>query len=168
MGYPVLRRNMRSMVRDALLDDDTSREWGRKSGATLGEEGAAVVPTGAIWGTFSQRNDSTGYVLDYSAGTALFPDGSPGRMNRYADLAGIDELRLLATVVAGGGLGTALWVRGAGEDIGVGLGYIMGVSNLVVGTWHPVTATGATLLEWELEALEPGSVTLGLVQLQGR
>lgn len=64
---------MRSMVRDALLDDDTSREWGRKSGATLGEEGATVTPTGAIWGTFSRRNDTTGYVLAYSS-TTPFPD----------------------------------------------------------------------------------------------
>ena len=26
MGYPILRRNMRRIVRDALLDDDLARE----------------------------------------------------------------------------------------------------------------------------------------------
>lgn len=158
MGYPILRRNMRSLVRDALLDDDLSREWGRKSGATLGEEGATVVPTGSIWGTFSRRNDPQGFVEQHShQELAFFPNDERG-MDRYADWSGISQVRLLVTVTKAGRAGSKMTIVGDGISFAGGLSVPLDSLGEQISLWKDVSLSDGpeALTRWIVENPNPG------------
>lgn len=157
------------MTRNELGQNPLCHKVARKAQAhgTLTRQVATL--TGTILGTISRRNHPLGLSVDYTTAHKKFPDDTDS-MNRYADLTGITEARLIANIASGGGPGTVLMVSGANqdEDIAVGLEIITSPPDLIVGTWHPVTASGATLLEWFIYGTGPGTVITGLCQLQGR
>lgn len=167
LGYPIVDRNLRRLVRNELAENPLCHEVARKAQARGAVSKDIARLSGTIWGTISRRNHPDGLSVDYTASPSLFPDGTDS-MSRYADMTGVSEARLLANIASGGGPGTTLTVVGAGEDISIGLEIITSPPELIVGTWHPVTATGATLLEWFIEGSGPGNVILGLCQLRVR
>lgn len=165
MGYPIINRNLDEMLEGELLETPFARGIVRKAQAQGSTQQGVMRLAGTIWGTFSARNGAGGYEVNYTGAPSGFPDGTDS-MSRYADMTGVSEARLLVNVAGGGGPGTILTVSGAGEEISVGLEVITVPPEFVEGTWHPVTASGATLLTWTIEGLSSGSVTVGLCQLQ--
>ena len=167
MGFPIIDRALDEIIDDALGANPMPHEIGRKAqpkGSTAQE---VLTLDRIILGTISRRNHPQGLSVDYTATEQGFPDGSD-RMNFYADLTGVDEARLVANIKSGGGPGTVLAVHGGGELISIGLQIITSSPEIVEGTWHPVSATGATLLTWTIQGTSAGNVILGLCQLQGR
>lgn len=161
-AYPTIDREFDRMGTKVLLHRRQAKAIARKAKVRLS---AAATALPDVRGTFSMRNDPTGYVLDYPAGAYPFPDGTAS-MTRHADLTGVSEARLLATVVSGGAPDVSLDVSGAGELISVVLE--AGADALVVGAWHSVTESGSTALEWSVTATDSGTVTVGLCQLEVR
>lgn len=165
LGYPIVDRSLRELTRGELGANPLCHEVARKAQARGAVSKDVALLTGTIWGTFSHRNDPDGYVVSYTASPRGFPDGTDS-MSRYADMTAINEARLIANIVNGGTPGPILSVNGAGEVISIGLEVIDTSPEIIIGTWHPVTASGATLLEWKIEGSGSGTVTVGLIQLQ--
>ena len=163
LGYPKTNRGLHELIDDELGENPLPHQVARKAQTRGAVSRDALSLTGTIMGTISRRNHPQGLSVDYTTSPQPFPDGT-GRMNRYADLTGISEAMLLANIASGGGPGTVLTVSGGGEPVSVGLEIIGSAPDIVVGTWHPVTATGATLLEWSIKGTSAGNVILGLCQ----
>jgi hypothetical protein len=139
------------MVRDALLLEETSDDWARKAGATLGESTQQVIPTGAIWGTFSRRNHSElGWVEHHSYQTlAYFPNDEHG-MDRYADWSGVNQARLVVNVTKAAQPDSSLNIFGNNVAFGDGLSVPLDSVGLKISDWEDVIvgdASGA-LTQW--------------------
>lgn len=164
LGFEGIYGEIEEMIRRELLHTRMARAIARKAGI---KQGTGTGSLTQIIATFSAANSDEGYEISYTEST---PFPAPPASLVQADLSDISHARLVANVVAGGSADTVLTASFAGEaseDISVALEYTGDV--LTVGAFHPVTASfaGITAMSFTITASSPGSVTVGLVQLQG-
>lgn len=157
MVFEGVDREIRRLIRNQLLQTRMARAIARKAGI---RQGSAAGTLPQVLATFSTANSDEGYEIPYTTSTP-FPNAVI-----QPDLTGISQARLVANVVAGGGEGVLLTASGASEDISVGLAFSPG-DILSAGAWHPVATDGVATLSLNITAPGSGSVTVGLVQLQG-
>lgn len=159
--FPDIYGEIEEMIRSEFLQTPIARAIARKAGI---KQGTGTGSLTQIIATFSATNSDEGYEISYTESTP-FP-APPAEVQ--ADLSDLSHARLIANVVAGGSADTVLtasFAGGASEDISVALEYTGDV--LTVGAFYPVTAVDITTVSFTITASSPGSVTVGLVQLQG-
>lgn len=154
--FPRLYGEIEEMIRSELLETPLARAIARKAGIRQGT-GSGAPPQ--VLATFSAANSDEGWEIAYTTSTP-FPNAEV-----QADLTDLSRARLVANVVAGGSADTVLTASGMGEDVSVALDSAAGA--LLIGAFHPVSVDGITTVSFTITSGTPGSVTLGLVQLQG-
>lgn len=153
---PDLYGEVERLIGVELLQTRMARAIARKAGIRQGD---ALPSTPQVLVSFSAANSVDGYEIAYTASTP-FPNSVI-----QPDLTDITRLRLLVNVVAGGGEGVQLVANGAGENISIELLYTGDI--LSAGEWVAVDSVGISTLNFTITAPGPGSVTVGLMQLQG-
>lgn len=168
MSFPTVYREIRRLAIDTVWDTPTARDIARKAGVKVSGEGVSAD----IWGTFSQINDESGggFVSEYLGESYLFPDDSV-RMERFSDMSGTQEARLLVTVTRAGNAGSTLSISSDQITFSTPPNTPLDVLGVHVSNWHTMTLSATeVLLRWVVSnpSLEAGSFGLGLCQLQVR
>lgn len=151
MSFSATPGAIERMIRRELFQTRTARGIARKAGLRSGSSG--VLPQ--VLASFALANSGTGYELTHDTFTPLPLD------TIVVDLTDISLARLVANVAEASD--ASLIVSGASEDVEVGLAS----SGLAVGDWVPLASGMTTLSLFITAASGAGSVTFGLIQLQG-
>jgi hypothetical protein len=103
LGYPIVDRNLRELVRRDLGANPRPHQVARKAAARGGVSQDIATLSGTIWGTFSARNDAQlGWVERHSHNVLSYFPNDAHRMDRYADWIGVSQAQLFVTVTKAG------------------------------------------------------------------
>lgn len=140
----------------------------------LGVLGQRTSASPKMSGTFSMVNDTElGFLSEYPVGVESYylPEDS-ARLERYADMTGCTQARLLVTVTQVGNAGSLLSI--ASDEITFAPEEVLApldATGVHVSDWcNMARTTNSVLLKWVVfnPTLAAGSFALGLCQLQVR